>query len=292
MVRNDDPCGLLCYDGIVYDVKNTEGRKEFEGLIKGIELKDDSVAAVVSAVKDLGGTPSMPIDEFRRYARILTSYLKSSSKTGLKRALDRNKLFIIPALDKDGKIEYHVRDVTAVEGTQKGGMHPCCASLYEHVKKYRPTFLLDIGCGDGRDINYLLDNDLIKFAVGVDDLHTPKIYGSFNARTDGRAAFIQGEILPFLTMLPDEAFPYIISNNSFEHLSEPNEVLSECSRCLSAGGYLFLTLPEGRNHWDPDHKFAYSKKELTSIVSKHLNVLECEPLGGGNMYIFAQKTCG
>jgi cyclopropane fatty-acyl-phospholipid synthase-like methyltransferase len=167
--------------------------------------------------------------------------------------------------------------------------HACCRQLVTIIEKINPYYVLDIGCGDGRDLNFLIEHNLIGMGVGVDDHHTPEVYDKFQERVGLK--FINMEVTKYLSEYAVRGFyNCIISNNSFEHFSNPEEILYLCSQVLSLDGFIFITLPYRTNHWDPDHKFAYEEESLTKMVDKFFKVIECWQIGGGNMYIFAQKV--
>ena len=166
--------------------------------------------------------------------------------------------------------------------------HPCCRSLVEHVEMIMPTCVLDIGCGDGRDLNFLLKNNLIEYGVGVDDHHTPYVYDKFN--TAERLIFHKMDVQEFLGKITNDYFDFVVSNNSFEHFDHPIQILKELCRVIKENGHLFITLPYKNNHWDPDHKLACSEIALQDIVGEYFHTLECGLLDGGNMYIFVQKV--
>jgi SAM-dependent methyltransferase len=76
-------------------------------------------------------------------------------------------------------------------------------------------------------------------------------------------------------------FDYIRANQSFEHVSCPNETLNEIHRILKPGGKLLLGVPNvaGLNanlfkqYWwhlcAPVHAFNYSKETLPRLLRKH-----------------------
>jgi ubiquinone/menaquinone biosynthesis C-methylase UbiE len=168
------------------------------------------------------------------------------------------------------------------------GGHPCCMSLVEHIEQIKPSTVLDIGCGDGRDLNFLISHKLIEHGVGVDDHHTPDIYNEFKVHEN--LYFHKMDILFFLNRIPEGYFDCVISNNSFEHFSSPITVLKELYRVIKNDGHLFITLPFKANHWDADHKLACSPEVLEDMVGLYFHTLECDLLDGGNQYIFAQKV--
>ena len=98
--------------------------------------------------------------------------------------------------------------------------------------------LLDLGAGSGR----LAAMDFRGFAKSITGID-PDERVLDNPYLD--EAFIGiGEALPF----PDKTFDVVVSDNVFEHLSQPRDVLAEIRRVLRPGGRL-LVKTTNRHHY-------------------------------------------
>ena len=157
--------------------------------------------------------------------------------------------------------------------------HPCTQALVEFVEDKQPKHVLDLGCGNGRDLNFLIKHNLIEKGVGVDDHHTPKIYSEF-IETSVKIRFVKSDILTFQCLEEENTYDFICYNNSLEHLSYWEYSLKESFRLLKPNGWVMILAPYQMAHNDPDHKVYFSEVNLVlalanakfrvSVVSKIL----------------------
>ena len=96
--------------------------------------------------------------------------------------------------------------------------------MMEYVPLVRDSTVLELGCGDGFQLNVLRDRFARVFAV--DPTHSP---GS----NVGGFSFAFAEALPF----GDCTFDLVISNCVLEHLEDRCGGLEEIVRVLRPGGY-------------------------------------------------------
>lgn len=105
------------------------------------------------------------------------------------------------------------------------------AVLEAQVKAgFRPSTVLDFGCGDGRSID--LFRRVLPEAdwTGVDIAGSPEVES--RRRQDGRFVTYGGEELPF----PDRSFALVYSYQVLEHVRKPELALREIARVLQPGG--------------------------------------------------------
>lgn len=136
-----------------------------------------------------------------------------------------------------------------------------------------PGRMLDLGCGTGWFLCDMRDQ-------GWD------VYGVEINRTAAEIGSREGKLEIFAGTLQEAAFPpnyfdYIRANHSFEHISSPNETLTEIYRILKPNGKLLLGVPNvsglnakifGKYWWylgAPVHPFSYSVRTLTQLLRKH-----------------------
>ena len=139
-------------------------------------------------------------------------------------------------------------------------------------KFYNPGKILDIGCGNGWTLNEYKQKGWE--VAGVEPSETAAKIGN-----KAGLNIHSGNLLS--ANYDDNRFDYIRSNHSFEHIPNPNEVLSEVFRILKSDGKLFIGVPNinGINsklfkaYWyylgAPVHTFNYSPSTLTSILEKN-----------------------
>lgn len=135
-----------------------------------------------------------------------------------------------------------------------------------------PGVMLDVGCGAG---------------VHLMEMKTRgwKVYGlelSEEAATVGRSAGLDircGELMG--ASFDSEMFDFIRLNHSFEHMTNPDEVLQEIGRLLKKDGKLFIGVPNigglmprifGVYWWHlciPVHTFNYNPANLRTLLERH-----------------------
>ena len=105
--------------------------------------------------------------------------------------------------------------------------------------------MLDLGCGDGRFVEMLLDDGLN--VIGVD---MPSAASSIEARATRRPElnllsritfFEDPERIP----LPDNSVDVVVSNTVFEHILTLSSTLGELARILKPRGRIYTVFPLG-----------------------------------------------
>lgn len=97
---------------------------------------------------------------------------------------------------------------------------------------------LDLGCGDGKLTDILLDLTGSRRMVGIDP-------DPLETEAAGAFPFYQavhtcpGDAIPE----PDASFDFAISNSVLEHIPNLEPVIAEVSRLLKPGGQFFFTVP-------------------------------------------------
>jgi SAM-dependent methyltransferase len=98
----------------------------------------------------------------------------------------------------------------------------------------RPEHVLVVGCGDGTEAA-LLSELLGAKVVGIDA--ADQFHPLAASRVERQVA--DARELPF----PDEAFDLVFSFHVLEHVSDPEQALTEMRRVLRAGGGLWIGTP-------------------------------------------------
>jgi len=122
--------------------------------------------------------------------------------------------------------------------------------------------LLEIGCGEGRGVDYLLPRATHYTAVDKNKALIKRLAGQYPSST-----FLQASVppLPF----DDKTFDTVVSFQVIEHIKNDHDFLQEIKRVLTPGGKAILTTPNGpmslsRNPW---HVREYTEAELTKLCS-------------------------
>lgn len=142
----------------------------------------------------------------------------------------------------------------------------------------KPGRVLDIGCGSGWFLEEMRDEGWETFGVEINPDGARR--GREVAGLDIRTGTLQD------ANFPSEYFDYVRSNHSFEHISHPNETLSEIHRILKSDGKLMIGVPNiasfnatmfGRYWWylgAPVHTFNYTPHALSRLLEKQNFVVE------------------
>ncbi len=124
--------------------------------------------------------------------------------------------------------------------------------------------LLEVGCGEGRGIDWLLPK--IKSYSAIDKI-APVIEKLKTKYPAGK--FYSGNIPP-LAAFTDNSFDSIVSFQVIEHIEDDSLFLKEIHRVLKPGGVAYLTTPNrplslSRNPW---HIREYTAQELTDLAKQ------------------------
>ncbi len=101
--------------------------------------------------------------------------------------------------------------------------------MMEHVPLKRKATVLELGCGEGFQLDLLRQRFERVFAI--DPKHRP-------ARASG-FSFSVAEALPFR----DSVFDLVVSNCVVEHLEDRRRAIEEALRVLRSGGYMAHVVP-------------------------------------------------
>jgi len=115
------------------------------------------------------------------------------------------------------------------------------------LKQKNVRTVLDLGCGDGRSIDYfrMKNKDVTWF--GLDIASSPEV--DLRIRKDGIFVMYNGVNVPFAS----DVFDLIYSNQAFEHIQNPREVLKEVYRILKPGGFFIGST----SHLEPYHSRSF-----------------------------------
>lgn len=131
------------------------------------------------------------------------------------------------------------------EITRFDSMENYVADRVEQIEEYQELFkpfasfegktVLELGCNRGYLLNSFLQHENFQ-AIGAEI--NPEALKIARENYADRIEFVQ--TTPNKIPLPDESVDIIYSIDTFEHLSEPSEILTECQRILRPDGILLL----------------------------------------------------
>jgi len=143
------------------------------------------------------------------------------------------------------------------EGTRDHDVSQNIAALLQHIEGAPPLWLLDFGCGPGRDLKALAG--LGHVAIGLDGAER----FAAMARADSGCEVWQQDFLAL--DLPDAHFDGVFANAALFHVpcQELPRVLRQLHDTLKPGGVLFSSNPHGANEegWSRGRYGAYHDLE-------------------------------
>lgn len=159
-----------------------------------------------------------------------------------------------------------------------------------HVARYalvrdlcRGKKVLDVACGEGYGSRLMLDWGAAK-VVGVDV--SPEAVTRATAQfQDDRLSYICGDAQTVDRLLPGEQFDLIVSLETIEHLSQPDEFLQSLQRLRAQDAVVCISCP---NDWwyypeahtqNPYHIRKYTFDEFLDLVTPVLGKPDCIQMG-------------
>lgn len=155
-------------------------------------------------------------------------------------------------------------------------IHQRLLKAYVLARDYMKGDVLEVGCGEGRGIDWIIDRAASFTAVDKIETVIDSLQKKYPA---GR--FISGNIPP-LTALKDNSYDRVISFQVIEHIQDDVLFLKEIQRVLKPGGLAILTTPNrpqslSRNPW---HVREYTALELTSLAAGIFKKVEMKGITG------------
>jgi SAM-dependent methyltransferase len=123
--------------------------------------------------------------------------------------------------------------------------------------------VLDVGCGAGNMIHHLSRYGTV---IGIDNNPVP-LEIAHQRGYDARLA--DAEDMPF----EDESFHLVTALDVIEHCDDDLQILRECHRVCTDGGWIAITVPAFQWLWSNndvinDHKRRYSRSDLRARVTE------------------------
>ncbi len=136
--------------------------------------------------------------------------------------------------------------------------------------------LLEVGCGEGRGIDWLLPKVTSYSAIDKIEPVIKTLQKKYPT-----AKFYSGNIPP-LSVFDDNSFDSIVSFQVIEHIQNDSLFLQEIHRVLKPGGMALLTTPNrpmslSRNPW---HIREYTAQELTALAKKFFAEVTMKGISG------------
>jgi 2-polyprenyl-3-methyl-5-hydroxy-6-metoxy-1,4-benzoquinol methylase len=171
----------------------------------------------------------------------------------------------------------YATEITSETETSDNPIHNRLLKAYVVARDYIQGDVLEVGCGEGRGINWMIDKaksftalDKIEEALTVLRQKYPQ------------AKFISGNIPPFQT--PSDSFDVVVSFQVIEHIKDDVAYLREIHRVLKPGGVALLTTPNrpmslSRNPW---HEREYTGAELLALAKTTFPIATMKGITGSD----------
>ncbi|MCW5911994.1 MAG: class I SAM-dependent methyltransferase [Cyclobacteriaceae bacterium] len=170
----------------------------------------------------------------------------------------------------------YTTEITSGSIPSDNPIHQRLLKAYVLAPQFVSGNLLEVGCGEGRGIDWLLP--VAEQYTAIDKI-APVIEGL--KRKYPQAVFHSGNIPP-LPVFADNTFDAVVSFQVIEHIENDGLFLEEINRVLKPGGVALLTTPNrplslSRNPW---HVREYTADELTRLAQKYFREVSMKGIGG------------
>jgi 2-polyprenyl-3-methyl-5-hydroxy-6-metoxy-1,4-benzoquinol methylase len=167
-------------------------------------------------------------------------------------------------------------EITSAEIVSDNVIHQRLLFAYEAAQNYIQGDLLEIGCGEGRGVELLIEKaasytaiDKIATVVNKLKLKYPKVQ-------------LLNMLVPPFTGIPDNTYDRVVTFQVIEHIEEDDLFVKEIHRVLKPGGVAIITTPNikmslTRNPW---HVREYTRMELETLLSKYFSKVTMEGVYG------------
>ncbi|MCU0418223.1 MAG: class I SAM-dependent methyltransferase [Cyclobacteriaceae bacterium] len=170
----------------------------------------------------------------------------------------------------------YTTEITSDQLASDNPIHQRLLMPYVWVADVVAGHLLEVGCGEGRGIGWLMPRVTRYSAID-------KIEGAIQRlRTNHpQGQFISGNIPPLMAYA-DQSFDCVVSFQVIEHIEDDGLFLKEIYRVLKPGGTAYLTTPNrplslSRNPW---HIREYTALELTKLAQRYFDQVEMKGITG------------
>lgn len=155
-----------------------------------------------------------------------------------------------------------------------------------HLKKTKSKKVLDVGCGAGKIISLIKDNDYEIIGVEIDN--KAYLIAKENAGNKKNCKIILGDILNI--KLKNEYFDAVICSEVIEHTDKPDLIIDKISALLKKDGILILTTPHDKCLWTvldeyAEHKKRYEINEIRDLLKK-FKIIDLYTVGFPFMAVF------
>jgi ubiquinone/menaquinone biosynthesis C-methylase UbiE len=170
----------------------------------------------------------------------------------------------------------YTTEITSEEIASDNPIHQRLFKAYVVAKDYVQGNLLEVGCGEGRGINLMMERTtsytaIDKIAPIIEDLQKKYPQGKFMSMN-----------IPPFGGVADNQFDSVVSFQVIEHIGDDRGYLKEIHRVMKPGSVALITTPNrkmslSRNPW---HVREYLADELKNLASTIFSQVEMKGITG------------
>ena len=165
----------------------------------------------------------------------------------------------------------YTTEITSEEIASDNPIHQRLFKAYVVAKDYVQGNLLEVGCGEGRGINLMMERTtsytaIDKIAPVIEDLQKKYPQGKFMSMN-----------IPPFGGVDDNQFDSVVSFQVIEHIDDDRGYLKEIHRVMKPGSVALITTPNrkmslSRNPWHVREYLADELKNLASTIFSHVEM--------------------
>lgn len=172
----------------------------------------------------------------------------------------------------------YTTEITSESIPSDNPIHQRLLRPYVLASEYVKGDLLEVGCGEGRGIDWLLP--AVTSYTAIDKI--APVINKLQQKYP-QSKFLSGNIPP-LSAFADNSFNSVVSFQVIEHIQQDKLFLKEIHRVLKPGGIALITTPNrpyslSRNPW---HIREYTAQELTDLAKNFFSKVTMHGITGND----------
>lgn len=169
-------------------------------------------------------------------------------------------------------------EITSGAISSDNPIHQRLLFAYAEAGKMLQGDVLDVGCGEGRGVHFLMERAQSYTAIDKIQIVLDRLKEQYP-----QAHFYQGNIPPF-PIQESGKFDTVVSFQVIEHIEDDETYVKEIYRMLKPGGKALISTPNikmslTRNPW---HVREYTYQEFGNLFKKYFNKVEVKGVYGSN----------
>ena len=172
----------------------------------------------------------------------------------------------------------YTTEITSDKILSDNPLHHRLLSAYVFAEKYMSGDVLELGCGEGRGIDIILEKSKSFTAIDKISEVTERL-----SRKYPNEKFISSSFPP-LKNIENESFDTLISFQVIEHIKNDKLFIKEIHRILKPGGKALISTPNismtlTRNPW---HVREYTSQQLIDLASRNFKKIIMKGINGND----------